>query len=144
MHNPEGKVIYKPTKRNEHKFTVPADGVGNYRLCFYNNERYEGSLMYHSHIGHKVPEHEKAKRKDIDPLRERLINLNEDIANMKAEQHFMLDQDRAHRSINVRTNRLVLTRAVVESAGIILAGVSQVVFMRRFFSRRETPFRINV
>lgn len=136
--DPDGQVVYKPSRRTEHKFTLPVEKSGKYSLCFTNNEKYAGAIAYHSHVGHySAKEHEKAKREHVDPLRERLHDLEQDVAILRQEQEFMLENDAVHLRLNESTQRRMMFRALLESLGLVAAGVAQVLYLKRYVDSKH-------
>ena len=134
--DPDGNVIYRPSGRTEHKFTLPADKAGKYKLCFRNTERFPGAVAYHFHVGHHTS-HDRAKHEHIDPLQERIRNILEDLYELLHDQEFMLENDAVHLKLNHNIRRRVIVRAVFESTGLIAASILQVVYLKRFINSRD-------
>eukprot|EP00242_Pyramimonas_sp_CCMP2087_P006124 CAMPEP_0198197896 /NCGR_PEP_ID=MMETSP1445-20131203/1471_1 /TAXON_ID=36898 /ORGANISM="Pyramimonas sp., Strain CCMP2087" /LENGTH=199 /DNA_ID=CAMNT_0043867315 /DNA_START=235 /DNA_END=834 /DNA_ORIENTATION=- len=137
--DPNLKTIYTVRRKSEHRFDIPADVIGVYSFCFYNQNRKEARVMYNAHVGHHVV-HGRALNQQLDPLTESVQNAKEYAAAMKQEYHYQKNREIVHRRTNETTSHRVKLYSALEAFALIACSVFQVWYIRKLFSNRDRSF----
>ncbi|KAH7434222.1 hypothetical protein KP509_06G006400 [Ceratopteris richardii] len=133
---PSGLVVLSHQGTSGEKFEFRAPKAGPYKFCFHNKVGSPEDVAFYAHVGHIPNDHDLAKDEHLDPVNVKIAELREALEAISSEQQYLRARDLRHRRTAESTQKRLLGYTAAEYLALILASLSQVLLIRRMFSKR--------
>ncbi|KAI5294130.1 p24 complex component [Ascosphaera acerosa] len=131
VEDPSGIAQYSKNSISSDEYSFTAQRDGKYVYCF-GNEAWSSNtkeVSFNVHGIVYVPESEIEK----DPLEVEVRKLSEELEQVKDEQAYIIVRERMHRNTAESTNSRVKWWSLFQLAVVVLEGLFQVWWLKRFF-----------
>lgn len=146
VQDPEGKMLMTRHAQEKGRFSFHSEKGGEYNVCLMTN-----SSNYYGYGEHRMLEfHLKmdigagaqdyamvAKKEHLSSLQLEIRKLNDRVKHILKEQHYMRENEAAFRDTSEACNSQVAYWSLGQTVVLIIAGVWQIMHLKRFFEAKK-------
>ncbi|KAJ6236297.1 transmembrane emp24 domain-containing protein a [Anaeramoeba flamelloides] len=134
-----GRLIHYANRKQEEKFVFVAQSTDVYKFCFDNSMSHIKSkdISFDLKLGEHNTNTDLATKEDLTPLENTILNLVDKISDVSSQQKYLKIREKVHRNTTESTNSRIFWWSFFELFLLVCASFSQILYVRRYFSKRR-------
>eukprot|EP00009_Paramoeba_aestuarina_P006763 CAMPEP_0201524858 /NCGR_PEP_ID=MMETSP0161_2-20130828/25545_1 /ASSEMBLY_ACC=CAM_ASM_000251 /TAXON_ID=180227 /ORGANISM="Neoparamoeba aestuarina, Strain SoJaBio B1-5/56/2" /LENGTH=143 /DNA_ID=CAMNT_0047924469 /DNA_START=210 /DNA_END=641 /DNA_ORIENTATION=+ len=130
----DGSIIQSWSMEVDGKWSKRPSEDKVYAFCFSNQHSRWTPKWVNFHVYKYDHRHIMPSAKDLDPIERSIVKLNEEFEGLQEEQLLIRSLEQSHRETVESTSQHLLLWSTVDSCVVLLGGMIQLYFTRRFLN----------